>query len=141
MQAEKNDTAENQRLDKWLKISCLYKTRSQATKACEERRVKVNGEVAKPHKFIHVGDRLTIRRSGGKYIDLTIDRLSRKNLAKKEARSLYSVDEPVVSDEARTLFDMFNKASKDMKPKYKGRPTKKERRKLEKVQKRYSPWD
>jgi heat shock protein Hsp15 len=49
------------RLDKWLKIARIFKARSQATKACDEGDVKVNGERAKAAKLIKPGDKLTVK--------------------------------------------------------------------------------
>ena len=42
------DTDKTIRLDKWLKLSRICKTRAIATKACEEGKVKVNDIRAKP---------------------------------------------------------------------------------------------
>jgi len=52
------------RLDRWLSAARFYKTRTQAAKACDGRKVKVNDIAAKPHKFLQVGDKLTIRHRG-----------------------------------------------------------------------------
>ena len=46
------------RLDKWLQVARVFKTRSQATKACNLSRVRVNGQVVKPHRSVTVGDRV-----------------------------------------------------------------------------------
>ncbi len=127
------DKAEQQRLDKWLNISCLFKTRAQATRACDDRKVKVNNEVAKPSKMIHIGDVLTIKQKGGQYINYTISGLAHKNVSAKDAREMYVKEELELSDEAKELIGLHYKSTKQLKPKYKGRPTKKERRKMDKV--------
>ena len=49
------------RLDKWLKISRIVKTRSQASEICEQGKVKVNDQVAKPAKLIKIGDTISVR--------------------------------------------------------------------------------
>jgi ribosome-associated heat shock protein Hsp15 len=128
---------ETQRIDRWLHHVRLFKTRSQATKACEERRVKLNGDSIKPSKSIRVGDRLTIRYSNGRYINFQVLSLAKKNLSKAEAREYYHREEKELTDEAKELIDLFRKNVKPYRPKYKGRPTKKERREMEKFKKRF----
>jgi ribosome-associated heat shock protein Hsp15 len=120
-----------QRLDKWLKIALLFKTRSQATAACEERKVKVNGAVAKPARNVKSGDILTIRRPNGKYVDVKILAVSERNLSREQARLLYHIDEPEIAEETRELMVLFDQAMKAARPKYKGRPTKKLRRDMD----------
>ena len=122
-----------QRLDKWLNISCLFKTRAQATRACDDRQVKINDEVAKPAKMIKVGDVLTIKGKGGKYTQYTITGLAHKNISAKDARELYEKHELELSDETREMMALHDQANRKLKPKYKGRPTKKDRRKMDKL--------
>ncbi|WP_369015578.1 S4 domain-containing protein, partial [Escherichia coli] len=50
------------RLDVWLDVACLFKTRSEAQRECKVGRVTVNGVVAKPHRELRVGDELVISR-------------------------------------------------------------------------------
>ena len=126
------DTQGEQRIDKWLNISCLFKTRAKATKACDDRRIKINGEIAKPAKTVKPGDQLTIKNSGGKFTNYTVLAISHKNLSAKDAKHLYEKEELELSDEAKELMELFGDSVKRQKPKYKGRPTKKERRKLDK---------
>jgi ribosome-associated heat shock protein Hsp15 len=49
------------RLDTWLDVACLFKTRSEATKACRLNKVIVNGTAAKPHRDVKIGDQLEIQ--------------------------------------------------------------------------------
>jgi ribosome-associated heat shock protein Hsp15 len=130
------DTDAEQRLDKWLHVSCLFKTRSQATKACEQRRIKVNGETAKPAKTIKPGDELTIRYPNGQYVNFDILGVAHKNLPKKLARDLYNMHTQELSDKDIELLQLLKQTS-PTRPKYKGRPTKKERRELNKVHNKY----
>ena len=126
------DTKGSQRIDKWLNISCLFKTRAKATKACEDRRVKVNNQVAKPSKMVTAGDEVTIKQPAGKFVNYKILAVSYKNVSAKDARLLYEKEELQLTEEAKELIKLFSPAVKIEKPKYKGRPTKKERRKLDK---------
>jgi len=127
------DTKGSQRIDKWLNISCLFKTRAKATKACDERRIKINNLVAKPAKLVTTGDKVTIRKAGGKFINLTVLAVSHKNVSAKDAKKFYEIEELQLSDEAKELMAIYAQSVKIEKPKYKGRPTKKERRNLDKV--------
>jgi len=129
------DTNGSQRIDKWLNISCLFKTRAKATRACNERRIKINNHVAKPAKLVTAGDQVTIRKSGGKFINLTVLAVSHKNVTARDAKKLYEMEELQLSEEAKELMAIYAHSVKFEKPKYKGRPTKRERRNLDKVKK------
>ena len=48
------------RLDVWLDVACLFKTRSEAKKACEGGKIDLNGQAAKPHRDIKPGDEIEI---------------------------------------------------------------------------------
>jgi ribosome-associated heat shock protein Hsp15 len=130
----------SQRLDKWLKIARLFKTRTLATEACDDRRVKVNGHVAKPAKEIRVGDSLTIRTKGGTYIELEVAQLCSKSIAATQARLLYIMHVREVTPEEQELMKLFAEAVKRIKPDYKGRPTKKDRRRIDKLRRDDNSW-
>ena len=117
------------RLDKWLKIARIFKTRSQATKACDEGEVKVNGERAKAAKLIKPSDKLTIK-AHSHYRELEVLDISFKSISAKEARELYR-EQPkqMLSEEDLELIRLMKKSVM----KFSGRPTKKERRSLMKI--------
>ena len=127
-----------QRLDKWLKITKIFKTRDLAAQACEQRHVKVNNKVAKPAKMVKANDQITVKKKNGRYINLTVLGVSGKNVSAKDAKLLYEKKEIQLSDKSRELLELVEKTKITYKPKYKGRPTKKERRKLEKLNKKPS---
>jgi ribosome-associated heat shock protein Hsp15 len=77
------------RLDVWLDVSCLFKTRSEAKRACEGGKVEVNGEHAKPNRALHEGDRLRISRGHGHNQDVIVRLLVDQHVKKAEARALY----------------------------------------------------
>jgi len=52
------DEVHELRLDVWLDVACLFKTRSDAQAACRNRKLSVNGQVAKPNRRLHVGDEI-----------------------------------------------------------------------------------
>ena len=120
-----------QRIDKWLQIARIFKTRSKATKACDDRRVKVNGDVVKPSKLVKPGDELTVKRHTRQFINLTILKLSFKSIPAKDAREMYKLAEYQLGEDSQELLSFYRESEKKMRPKYKGRPTKKERRILD----------
>ena len=119
---------QQQRVDKWLQIARIFKTRSQATKACDDRRVKVNGDVAKPSKMIKSGDELVVKKHAKKFITFTILKLALKSIPAKDAREMYKLDEFQISEDSQELLSFYRDSEIKIRSKYKGRPTKKERR-------------
>ncbi|HXG89871.1 MAG TPA: RNA-binding S4 domain-containing protein [Vicinamibacterales bacterium] len=77
------------RLDVWLDVACLFKTRSEAQRACKIGRVAVNGAGAKPHRDVRIGDEMVITRPLGRKQTIVVRALADKNLSKSEARELY----------------------------------------------------
>jgi ribosome-associated heat shock protein Hsp15 len=77
------------RLDVWLGVACLFKTRSEAQKACKGGRVVVNGQTAKSNRLVRVGDTLEMRRPFGRRQRLIVRAVARRHVTKAEARELY----------------------------------------------------
>jgi ribosome-associated heat shock protein Hsp15 len=77
------------RLDVWLDIACLFKTRSEAKRACEGGKVTVNAEHAKPHRLVREGDRIRISRGFGRHQDVVVRIVLDQHVRKSEARALY----------------------------------------------------
>lgn len=77
------------RLDVWLDVACLFKTRSEAKRACEGGKVEINGEHAKPHRAVREGDRLRISRGYGRHQEVIVRFLLDQHIAKADARALY----------------------------------------------------
>jgi ribosome-associated heat shock protein Hsp15 len=77
------------RLDVWLDVACLFRTRSEAQRACQMGRVEVNGHHAKPHREVKPGDELSIRRPAGRRQRVVVRVVTDKHIAKPDARLLY----------------------------------------------------
>ncbi|MGQ0735269.1 MAG: RNA-binding S4 domain-containing protein [Acidobacteriota bacterium] len=77
------------RLDVWLDIACIFKTRSDAQRACRVGRVSVNGEPAKPHRETRVGDQITVDRSAGRRQTVVVRAMAEVHVSKAVARTLY----------------------------------------------------
>ena len=119
------------RLDKWLKLSRLYKTRAIATRACDDGKVKINNVKSKPARMVKIGDVIIIKAKS-KYRTFDVVDIVYKSISNKDARNLYREHEVEMSEESKELFELLQEWDKQGKRKYKGRPTKKERRELDK---------
>jgi ribosome-associated heat shock protein Hsp15 len=90
------------RLDVWLDVACLFKTRSQAAAACKGGKVDVNGARAKGNRLLHPGDEVRISRPGGRQVVIVLG-LAEHHLPKPQARQLYEDRTPPPSPEALEL--------------------------------------
>ncbi len=120
------------RIDKWMKIACIFKTRNQAAEACNQGKVKINNQSVKASRLIKIGDTIEIKF---KWRTRTFDVLNivTKSIKAADARLLYHEHEPTCEEKAADeLRSLFYQSSRLNRPKYKGRPTKKERRELDK---------
>ena len=77
------------RLDIWLDVACLFKTRSEAKRACEGGKVDINGDHAKPNRLVREGDRVRISRGAGRFQDVIVRIILQQHVKKTEARALY----------------------------------------------------
>jgi ribosome-associated heat shock protein Hsp15 len=96
-EAAAEDPAASQRLDVWLDIACLFKTRSLARAACQGGKVEVNGRVARPSRLLHPRDELRITRGGGRRQLVVVRGFAPHHVAKAEARALYEDRTPLPS--------------------------------------------
>jgi ribosome-associated heat shock protein Hsp15 len=86
---EKSDSVEAVRLDIWLDVACLFRTRSEAQKACKNGKIEVNRQSAKPHRTVRAGDEVEISRPFGRKQRLRVRGVTDRNVAKADARLLY----------------------------------------------------
>jgi ribosome-associated heat shock protein Hsp15 len=77
------------RLDIWLDVVCLYRTRSEAQRACRGGKIEVNGQPARPNRLLRPGDVLTIGRPFGRRQRVVVRGVTDRHVAKAEARALY----------------------------------------------------
>ena len=76
------------RLDKWLHVARVFKTRTQATHAVDLNRVQVNGQAPKPHRNLAIGDRVEVEIGEWTRV-LIVKELKDKPVSKEEARTLF----------------------------------------------------
>jgi ribosome-associated heat shock protein Hsp15 len=116
------------RFDKWLWAARFYKTRSLCVQAIDLGQARVNGERVKPARGMHVGEAVSIRKSGI-VCEVMITALSDRRGSATDAAKLYS--ETATSIAAREEAHLLRRAGDLAQPRFPGRPTKRERRKLE----------
>jgi ribosome-associated heat shock protein Hsp15 len=121
------------RLDIWLDVACLFKTRSEAQKAVKAGKVDVNGNSAKPHRELRLGDELLISRPHGRRQRIIVRGLLDKHVAKAEARALYEDVTPPPSPQEVEMMRMARLARPFVRAGGAGAPDKRERRQIRKV--------
>ena len=120
------------RLDVWLDVACLFKTRTEAKRACEGGKVDLNGQGARPHREIKEGDELEISRPFGRKQKIVVRGLAEKHLPKADAKLLYEDVTPKPSPEEVELRRMARLAAPFRSPSA-GAPDKRERRELRRL--------
>jgi len=128
---DRDPATDGVRLDLWLDVACLYKTRSEAQKACRGGKVAANGQSAKPNRRLRVGDELEISRPFGRKQRIRVTGLAERHVAKADARRLYEDLTPAPSPEeiaARRMERLFRAATTPLRA-----PDKRERRALRKM--------
>ncbi|MET0885600.1 MAG: RNA-binding S4 domain-containing protein [Mycetocola sp.] len=125
------------RIDSWLWAVRIYKTRSMATTACRAGHVRVGGERVKASHAVKVGDEIRVREGGFDRI-VEVQRIVVKRVgASVAAECLIDRTPPPPPREEVALVPMRDRGA--------GRPTKRERRDLEKLRGRdavaYDPED
>ena len=119
------------RVDVWLDVACLFKTRSEAKRACEGGKVEVNGENTKPHRMLREGDRIRISRGYGRYQDVIVRIVIDQHVKKSESRALYddTTPKPTVQEiEARRIERTYRAAARAA-----GTPDRRRRRELRRL--------
>lgn len=112
------------RVDVWLWSVRLFPTRSAATAACRGGHVRRSGELVKASQRISVGDELRVRRPGRERI-VVVTRLLEKRVGAPVAREAYEDHSP---EPAPQLL-----AAPPRRDRGAGRPTKKERREIDRL--------
>jgi ribosome-associated heat shock protein Hsp15 len=131
--------ADSVRLDIWLDVACIYKTRSQAQSACKKGRVKVNGDHGKPHRAVRPGDEIRISISGGRTRIIEVVELASTSVPKARARELYIDHTPPPTPEELELRKMQRLSEPPRRPRGMGAPKKGERRRLRRLKEGEEP--
>ena len=119
------------RLDVWLDVACLFKTRSEAKRACEGGKVQVNEGPGKPNRAIREGDRIRITRGQGRHQDVIVRIVIDQHVKKAEARALYDDVTPTPTPEEmeiRRMERVYRAAARAV-----GSPDRRRRRELRRI--------
>jgi ribosome-associated heat shock protein Hsp15 len=115
------------RIDKWLWAARFFKTRSLASRACDLGRVESNGLKVKPARDVRAGDKLIVQNDSGRF-EIEVLALSEVRGPAATAQTLYRETES--SRAARAKLAEERKAMEQFLPRFPGRPTKRDRRRI-----------
>jgi ribosome-associated heat shock protein Hsp15 len=118
------------RIDKWLWAARFFKTRSLAARACDLGRIESNGLPAKAAREVRVGDRLQVKNDSGEF-QVEVLLLSEMRGPAVVAQTLYR--ETDASREHRIKVAAERKAMLDFGGQPEGRPSKRDRREIERL--------
>jgi ribosome-associated heat shock protein Hsp15 len=125
------------RIDKYLWAARFFKTRALASKACDLGRIESNGQTAKPSRDVRVGDMLRIKNEGGEFhVEVLI--VSELRGPAAAAQTLYRETE--VSRESRVRLAEERKAMIASGELPEGKPSKRNRRDLDRLRGRVHPF-
>lgn len=116
--------SERTRIDAWLKMVCLFKHRTDATEACKGGHVKINGQSVKPAATVRMGDVVEFYLAD-RHRKVIVEVVPDKQLSKEDGRTAYTDQSPPPPPKADVVDVVFRDRGA-------GRPTKKERREIEK---------
>ncbi|MCO6517818.1 MULTISPECIES: RNA-binding S4 domain-containing protein [Snodgrassella] len=134
MSKNSNISTTSMRLDKWLWAARFFKTRALAQKHIELGRVQVNGAKVKNSKNIQIGDIIDLTLNSLPY-KIQVQQLNQMRRPAPEARLLYSEDSSIAAK--REQMKALNQASQISAAYPDGRPTKRDRRALDKVKRQW----
>lgn len=123
------------RIDKWLWAARFFKTRALASRACDLNRIQSNGIDAKPARPVQPGDTLRIKTEASEY-EIEVLALSEQRGPASVAQTLYR--ETPASVERRRLAAEERKATPRFEGFWPGRPSKRDRRDLDRLRRRDS---
>ena len=117
-------------MDKWLWAARFFKTRSLAVRACELGRIESNGQLAKPAREVHIGDRLQVKNPSGDF-QVEVLLLSEMRGPASVAQTLYR--ETDASRELRLKLAEERKTMPHFEPVHAGKPSKRNRREFDRL--------
>lgn len=116
------------RIDKWLWAARFFKTRTLATDAVDGGKVRLNGDRIKPARSVRIGDTLEIDNGATEW-QVVIRNLSDVRGSASAAQTLYAETEESVAKRQKEI--LKKKYFREPSATIKGRPTKRDRRQLD----------
>jgi len=117
------------RIDKYLWSVRLYKTRSIASDECRKGRILINNIQVKPSRTVTNGEIITVKKPPVNYTFRVIEPIENRVSAKLVSRFL----EDITPEEEKLKLDYRNSGGTFYRDKGTGRPTKKERRLIDRL--------
>lgn len=120
------------RLDVWLWATRLFRTRSQASEACKNNRIEINGQKGKPARQVRIGDRLRVNR--GQLVQEVEVRATLDKRVGAKLVPVYLIDHTSEEEyERAAAIRRENRLGSPLREAGSGRPTKKDRRELDEL--------
>ena len=132
------NVTETMRLDKWLWCARFYKTRSLATEEIAKGRVTVNGQAAKPARDLRCGDTVALRQGPVARTGL-VRALSGARGPAPVAQLLYEETPESIAARERAA-EQRRLAPEPAAALQEGRPTKRDRRNIDRARDWGSRW-
>ena len=119
----------NTRIDKWLWAVRIFKTRAIATEACSGGKVKIDGTTVKASRKIQAGDVIQVRKGVIKFTYKVL-KIAEKRMG---AKLIIDFVEDLTPDDELAKLESSHKQPLQTREKGWGRPTKRERRKIDQL--------
>jgi len=116
------------RVDKYLWSIRIFKTRAQASEACDKGRVKLNGITVKASRPVHIDDEYTIKSEQKNWIIKVTNLLSHRVQHAEAIKHYVDLTPPEEKEKAEFQTASFHTGKRLSKI---GRPTKKQRRDIQ----------
>jgi ribosome-associated heat shock protein Hsp15 len=124
-------TVKSVRIDKWLWAIRIFKTRTLASDACKAGRVKVDGQRVKASRGVKVGETVHVQKGQEKKVVKAVI-LIEKRVGAAIAVTCYEDFSPPPPPKIKSIDSLFHLAPVAQRRRGDGRPTKKERRAIDK---------
>lgn len=122
---------EKMRIDKWLWAVRIFKTRSLSSDACRAGRVKVEGKSVKPSYMLKVGETVRVQKGEERKV-VKVVKLILKRVGAPIAAACYEDHSPKPAPRSDDALRSFFHIPVVKREKGTGRPTKRDRRKIDK---------
>ena len=123
----------NTRIDKWLWAVRIFKTRAIATKACSGGKVKIDVTAVKASRKIQAGDVIQVRKGVIKFMYKVL-KIAEKRMGAKLVPDFL---EDMTPEEELAKLKSAKKQPIQTREKGQGRPTKRERRKIDQLREKF----
>lgn len=120
------------RIDKWLWAVRIFKTRSMASNACKKGRILIDDQQVKPSRHVKIGEVVTVKKKPVFYKYRVTGLIEKRQSATIARENL----EDITPEKEMKKLDVQKQVVHEHRPKGQGRPTKKERRLLDRFKKK-----